>query len=131
MNDPYDLLEVRRSCTASELKQAYKKMALLYHPDKNSFDGTNLLKKGPSKLFLKLLPLMKIFVQAKLGSKKNYGNSPDIHRNHGTEINLLNPRNENNMTGHLKKNRNKNKTKSKNDKEKKEKRKQDNNMKKC
>merc|ERR1719265_1303982 len=36
--DPFDILEVTYSATPAEIKKAYRKLSLVYHPDKNPDD---------------------------------------------------------------------------------------------
>lgn len=40
----YDILgleEVKKTCTDSEIKKAYRKQSLLTHPDKNGYEGAD------------------------------------------------------------------------------------------
>lgn len=53
-DDPYQVLNVPRDATPSQIKSAYRKLALKYHPDKQSASKSDQEKKECSEKFTKI-----------------------------------------------------------------------------
>lgn len=47
-NDPYKILGINKNATFAEIKKAYRKLAMIHHPDKNpdnQEESTEIMKK--------------------------------------------------------------------------------------
>jgi molecular chaperone DnaJ len=73
--DPYSILGVSKSATVDEIKKAYRKLAMQYHPDKNQGD-----KKAEAK-FKEISVAYEILGDAK--KRKEY----DTFGSHGNSFN--------------------------------------------
>ena len=60
--DYYEVLEVKKDCTESDLKKAYRKLALQMHPDKNKAPGATEAFKGKNFIQSWRVPQTMIFV---------------------------------------------------------------------
>ena len=49
--NPYEILGVNRRATSAEIKKAYRKLALKYHPDKNQSAGAEDVFKNVSEAY--------------------------------------------------------------------------------
>ena len=50
----YEILEVHKKAEVDEIKKSYKKLALRFHPDKNSVEGLVVVIVGAKEVFKKV-----------------------------------------------------------------------------
>lgn len=58
--DYYDILGINKTSTEADIKKAYKKLALRFHPDKNNTEGTSPIIKAQKKCSRKSATLIVI-----------------------------------------------------------------------
>lgn len=86
--DYYEVLGVERSASPDQLKQAYRRVALKYHPDRNQEDSDEELAKAV-RLALKKDPFVnvdRIHVSARNGIVTLEGDLPTAAQNEMAEF---------------------------------------------
>ena len=85
MEDLYEVLGVQRTATQSEIKSAYRKLAIKYHPDKNPGD------KAAEEKFKKITAAYDVISDEtkrrqydSFGSTENYGYDSDSSNTYGS-----------------------------------------------
>ncbi len=83
MSDYYVILEVEKNCDEAELKKAYRRMAMQYHPDKNSAPDAEARFKEITEAYEVLRDPRKRAVYDRYGEaglkRGGGGASPDFH----------------------------------------------------
>mmetsp|Transcript_15665 Transcript_15665/g.33836 ORF Transcript_15665/g.33836 Transcript_15665/m.33836 type:complete len:747 (+) Transcript_15665:228-2468(+) len=83
--DPFEILGVSTSATPPEIKQAYRRKAIVYHPDKNPDD-----REGADRMFIKVAQAYKVLTdEVAMENYRKYGN-PDGYR--GTQYGIALPK---------------------------------------
>ena len=86
MKDLYEIIGISRTATAEEIKKAYRKLAQVYHPDKNPGD------KEMEAKFKELNNAYEILGDdSKRRHYNTYGNAPSVNqnRNHKPFTNVM------------------------------------------
>ena len=78
VDDPYEVLGVSREATESEIKKAYRKLALKHHPDKQS---TEEGRRQASEVFAKISNAYEILSDPQ--QRQEYDNRGRFHNNFG------------------------------------------------